>query len=107
VVESSRTSGSSPPNAATELANTKARRPGAAPRRVEHRAHAAEVHAHTEVEVGLGRARDHGGEVEDRVGVRGDGARGEMGIGDVAGERLQPGVPSANRGRPGRRAPVA
>jgi hypothetical protein len=45
---------------------------------------ALEVHAHAEVEVGLGRAAHHRGEMEHRVGVGRAHARERRRIGDVA-----------------------
>ena len=80
-------SGSGPPNTASELVNTNLGGAAQRPAALEQRARRVEIHAHADVEVGLGLAADDGREVEDRVGVARDGARDDRRIGEVAGDR--------------------
>src|SRR4029077_2231195 len=49
---------------------------------------AVEIDREAEVEVGLGRAADHAGEVEHDVNFGGDQRTGEFGICDIAGNGL-------------------
>ena len=85
VVASVTTVGRSPPKTAIELEKSSRGRWPAVAAGVEEIARAVEIDAHAEIEVGLGRAADHGRQVDHRgrflVDQRGHGCR----VADVAG----------------------
>jgi hypothetical protein len=75
--------GSLPPKAATELVKMTR---GTWPSAFQQVARGVQVDAHAQVEIGLGCAADHGGQMEYRLRVAVDGTLQHGGIGDVAGE---------------------